>query len=303
MANETHSAIGLPSASRPHDRHLAGLMLAPAVLVLFGLSLYPLIFLLRVSLTTAEGAWTLAHFSRLFQDRFFGVALLQTFAYTGVALALEFGLGLGLALLLNRQLAFRRIFRATLLLPMLLPPVVVAVIWRLIYNPNFGLLNASLAALGIDTSNWLWIAGQKSALLSVILVDVWEWTPFMFLLLLAGLQSLPVEPYEAAKIDGASAWQTFRDITWPLLKPIVLVAVLLRILDLLRVFDQIFILTQGGPGFATETASLYIYRNAFRFFNFGYAAALSLALLALTTAVSLWLVRLLRGRALAPGTE
>ncbi|MFQ5926760.1 MAG: carbohydrate ABC transporter permease [Terriglobia bacterium] len=284
-------------AQSRHDRRLAWLMLAPALLVLFCLSFFPLIFSVRVSLTTSEGAWTLAQYARLFSDRFFGIALLQTFVYTLVALMLEFGLGLLLALLLNTQLTGRNLFRAILLLPMLLPPVVVAVIWRLIYNPNFGLINGSFKSLGVDTSGWMWIAGQKTALLSVILVDVWQWTPFMFLLLLAGLQSLPMEPYEAARIDGASSWQTFRDITWPLLKPTVVVAVLLRLLDLVRIFDQIFILTEGGPGFATETASLYIYRNAFRFFNFNYGAALSFVLLGLTTAVSLWLIRLLQGRA------
>jgi len=271
-------------------------MLTPAILVLLGLSLYPLIFSLRLSLTNSEGVWTLSQFERLLRDGLFGIALVQTFIYTLVALVLEFGLGLLLALLLNRELAGRKIFRAILLLPMLLPTVVVGIIWRLIYNPSFGLINGSFRALGIDTSGWLWLSGQKTALISVILVDVWQWTPFMFLLLLAGLQSLPVEPYEAAKMDGASAWQIFRDITWPALKPTVLVVVLLRILDLVRIFDQIFILTEGGPGFATETASLYIYRNAFRFFNLNYAAALSVILLALSTAVSLWLIRLLGKR-------
>lgn len=285
-----------------HDRQLAWLMLAPALLVLVCLSLYPLIRSVHLSLTTSEGTWTLAQYARLLADRFFGIALLQTFAYTLGALVLEFGLGLLLALLLHTQLAGRNVFRAILLLPMLLPPVAVAVIWRLIYNPNFGLINGSFKSLGVDTSGWMWIAGQKTALLSVILVDVWQWTPFMFLLLLAGLQSLPVEPYEAAKIDGASGWQTFRDITWPLLKPTVLVVLLLRVLDLVRIFDQIFILTEGGPGFATETASLYIYRNAFRFFNLNYAAALSFVLLALTTAVSLGLIRLLQRRAPAART-
>lgn len=286
----------MQTASSWHDRRLAWLMLAPALLVLFALSLYPLIFSVRVSVTTSAGGWTLRHFTRLFADRFFGIALAQTLVYTLAALVLELSLGLLLALLLNQELRGRNIFRSLFLLPMLLPPVVVAVMWRLLYNPNFGLINGTFKSFGVDTSSWMWIAGQKTALLSVILVDVWQWTPFMFLLLLAGLQSLPVEPYEAAKIDGASTWQMFRDITWPLLKPTVLVAVLFRLLDLVRIFDQIFILTEGGPGFATETASLYIYRTAFRFFNFGYAAALSFVLLALSTTVSLWLIRLLRGR-------
>ena len=132
------------------------------------------------------------------------------------------------------------------------------------------------------------------ALPSVILVDIWQWTPFMFLILLAGLQAIPQEPYEAAMIDGASAWQTFRDITLPLLKPAILIALLLRTMDLLRIFDQVFILTQGGPGFATETISLYIYKTAFRFFDFGYAAAMSFVLLILVNFISIGYIRFLR---------
>jgi multiple sugar transport system permease protein len=126
------------------------------------------------------------------------------------------------------------------------------------------------------------------------MVDVWQWTPFMFLVLLAGLQAIPQEPYEAALVDGSSSWQTFRHVTLPLLKPAILIALLLRTMDLLRVFDQIFILTEGGPGFATETISLYIYRAAFRFSDFGYAAAMSFVLLLLTNSVSLLYIRLLQ---------
>ena len=177
---------------------------------------------------------------------------------------------------------------------MLLPPVVVAVIWRLIYNPQFGVLNGMLRGFGMNTSALTWTSAEGSALASVILVDVWEWTPFLFLLLSAGLQALPQEPLEAARLDGASAWQTFRDIVVPLLKPVIVLAILLRAMDLLRIFDQIFILTQGGPGFATETVSLYIYRTAFRFFNFGYAAAMSFLGLALTIVFARSLMRVMR---------
>ncbi|PYT16679.1 MAG: hypothetical protein DMG59_09780 [Acidobacteria bacterium] len=130
----------------------------------------------------------------------------------------------------------------------------------------------------------------------MILVDIWEWTPFMFLLLSAGLQAIPPEPLEAARIDGAGPWQTFRDVTLPLLRPTILLALLLRAMDLVRIFDQIFILTQGGPGTATETVSLYIYRNAFRFSNYGYAAAMSFVLLAATILFSRGLMRLMRTR-------
>ncbi|MFQ5694597.1 MAG: carbohydrate ABC transporter permease [Terriglobia bacterium] len=266
------------------------LLLAPAVVLLLALTVYPLLYIVRISLHRLGPAGDtfvgLENFLRLLQDSFFHRALWQTLVFVVSALALELLLGLALALLLDSQLRARHFWRALFLLPMILPPVVVGVIWRLIYNPNFGVLNGFLGQLGLDTTRLTWLADPAVALAAVIAVDVWEWTPFVFLILLAGLQALPEEPYEAARIDGSSWWQTFRYITLPLLKPAILVALLLRTMDLIRIFDQVFILTQGGPGFATETVSLYIYKTAFRFFDFGYAAALSLVLLAATLVVS-----------------
>jgi len=276
------------------NRHAALPWVAPAMVVLIALSVYPMFYAVKVSLTNPSGAWTLANFTRLFQDRLFGVALVQTVVFTGAALAVEFFLGLTLALLIDSLTRGKSLFRAGMLVPMLLPPVVAAVAWRLIYNPQFGVLNGTLRRMGADTSGLTWTSGDASALASVILVDIWEWTPFLFLLLSAGLQAIPQEPIEAARIDGASAWQILRDVTLPLLKPTILLALLLRAMDLVRIFDQIFILTQGGPGTATETASLYIYRTAFRFSNFGYAAAMSFVLLVATMLFSRGLMRLLR---------
>src|SRR5678815_3891603 len=266
---------------------------APTVVLLLALSIYPLVYSVKVSLTGPAG-FSMANYTRLVQDRLFLQALAQTLLYTAVALAIEFVLGFALALLIDSLGRGRAFFRAGLLAPMLLPPVVVAVIWRLIYNPQFGVLNGTLRSLGIDTSALTWTSGEGGALASVILVDVWEWTPFLFLLLSAGLQALPQEPLEAARMDGASSWQVFRDVVLPLLKPVMTLAILLRTMDLMRIFDQIFILTQGGPGFATETVSLYIYRTAFRFFDFGYAAAMSFVLLALTNVISTIYIRLLQ---------
>lgn len=269
---------------------------APSVVVLLALSVYPLIFAVKVAMTDAAGSPTLANFTRLARDRVFAAAAAQTVALTLAALAIEFVLGLALALLVDSLGRARGMFRAAILVPMLLPPVVAAVAWRLIYNPQFGLLNGMLREFGFHTAALTWTNGENSALLSVILVDVWEWTPFIFLLLSAGLQAIPQEPLEAARIDGASFWQTFRDITLPLLKPAIVLALLLRAMDLVRIFDQIFILTQGGPGTATETVSLYIYRTAFRFSNFGYAAAMSFVLLLATVLFSRSLMRAMRVR-------
>lgn len=266
---------------------------APALVVLAALSIYPMIYLIEVSLTGSHG-FTISNYTRLFEDRLFRVAAGQTLLYAVVALTLEFFLGLALALLVDSLTRGRSLIRVGLLTPMLLPPVVAAVIWRLIYNPEFGVLNGTLRQLGINTANLTWTSGRNSAMLSVILVDVWEWTPFLFLLLTAGLQALPAEPLEAARVDGAGYWQTLRDVVLPLLKPVILLALLLRSMDLLRIFDQIFLLTQGGPGSATETISLYIYRTAFRFSNFGYAAAMSFVGLVVTLFAARGLMRLVK---------
>src|SRR5215207_2131984 len=287
------------NAQNKRELLLPALFLAPALAVLLSLSIYPLIYSVTISLQqeTAVGiTWGLGNFTRLFSDNFFWTALAHTFVYAAAALTCEFLLGLGLALLLNNQIRGRGFFRVSLLVPMMLPTVVVGVVWRLMLNPNFGAVNGTLKQFGIDTESLTWTASPKLAMLSVIAVDVWQWTPFVFLVLLAGLQAIPQEPYEAALIDGSSRWQTFRHVTLPLLKPSILIVLLLRTMDLLRVFDQIFILTEGGPGFATETISLYIYRAAFRFFDFGYAAAMSFVLLELTNIISAAYIRLLQAK-------
>ena len=273
------------------------LLVAPALAVLLALSIYPLLYSITISLqqeTAAGVVWTLAHFKRLITDNFFRTAMAHTFVYAIAALTCEFVIGLGLALLLNQQIRGRGLFRASLLVPMMLPTVVVGVVWRLMLNPNFGAINGTLKQLGVNTENLTWTASPRLAFIAVVAVDVWQWTPFVFLVLLAGLQAIPQEPYEAALIDGSSRWQTFRHVTLPLLKPAILIVLLLRTMDLLRVFDQIFILTEGGPGFATETISLYIYRTAFRFSDFGYAAAMSFVLLAVTNVVSVVYIKLLQ---------
>lgn len=278
------------------DRALPFLLIAPTLAVLVALSIYPLVYAIKVSFQTDTSSgvrWSLQNFSRLVSDQFFLSALAHTLVYAIIALTFEFLIGLGLAVLLNRQMRGRSFFRATLLIPMMLPPVVVGVVWRLMLNPNFGAINGTLKGLGANTESLTWTASPTLAFASIIAVDIWQWTPFMFLILLAGLQAIPDEPYEAALIDGSTPWQTFRNITLPLLRPAILIALLLRTMDLLRVFDQIFILTEGGPGSATETISLYIYRTAFRFSDFGYAAAMSFVLLLLTNSISLVYIRLL----------
>ncbi len=299
LSAESRPAVTSRGLGIGFDRTLGYALVAPSIAVLLALSIYPLINAVTISLHVTSGAasrWSLGNFARLLSDRFFLAALGHTLIYAAGALTIEFFLGLALAVLLNNKMRGRGFFRAGLLVPMMLPTVVVGVVWRLMLNPNFGVVNGTLKRLGLNTASLTWTSSPRLAMLSVIAVDVWQWTPFMFLILLAGLQAIPQEPYEAALIDGSSGWQTFRNVTLPLLKPAILVALLLRTMDLLRVFDQVFILTEGGPGFATETISLYIYRTAFRFSNFGYAAAMSFVLLIITNIISVFYIRVLQTR-------
>jgi multiple sugar transport system permease protein len=272
------------------DRNLRYILLAPTIVLLLALTIYPLVFAVAASLQTVNvrtGARSfvgLGNFAAIFTDDLFWNALKNTAIYTVSAVSLEFVLGMAFALILTEKFPGRRFYRTVFLTPMMLPPIVVAIIFKIIYMQQYGVANWLLGLVGIK--GMLWEAGPKTALFSLILVDIWEWTPFMFLILLAGLQAVPVEPFEAARVDGATWFQSFRHIAFPLITPAVLIAVILRLMDTLRIFDQVFVMTGGGPANATETMSLYVYQVGFRFFSVGYATAMSFVLLILTTLIS-----------------
>ena len=284
--------------SKWSEKNLKYLLIIPTVFLLIMLTVYPLIYAVIASfhvinIRTGENVFVgFKNFIEIFKDQYFWNAFKNTIIFTGVGVTIEFTLGLILALFLSSKIVGRNIFRSLLLSPMMLPPIVVAVIFKIIYIPEFGIINWLLGLFGIR--GILWEASVHTALPSLILVDIWEWTPFMFLILLAGLQSLPLEPYEAAVVDGASGSQIFRYITFPLLKPVIVIALLLRTMDTLRIFDQIFIMTGGGPANTTETLSLYIYRHGFRFYNIGYATAMSFLLLIFTVIISNFFIKFLK---------
>ncbi len=281
------------------ERHLRILMLAPAMLVLLALSIFPSVYMFVAAVTrispNPDLPWEFAgaeNFVRLLTDQQFHIGLRNTLVFTVSAVTIEFLLGLGLALLLDSYVRRLNVLKTLLMLPMMLPPVAVAITWKLIYEPQFGVLNEIMFNLGLPPQAW---AGDaRLAMLSLVIADVWQWTPFMFLLMLAGLASLPIEPYEAAAIDGASAWRQFRDLTLPFLKPVIAIALLLRIMDALRLFDLVFILTGGGPADRTKTLSLYIYQVAYRFADQSYAAAISPFVLFATVAFSTWFIKRMR---------
>lgn len=274
------------------------LLILPAIIILVGISMFPFVYCIYNSLhfydltKPARGIpWTGAtNYSLLIQDARFWHSLKITFYFVAAGVGIELALGYVIASLLNEVKA-RKVLLPLFLIPMIILPVVVGLIWRLMYDFTLGIINYLLRFAGFLPRPWL---GTGSlAMLSIIITDVWEWTPLMVLILLAGLQALPQEPYEAAKIDGAGMLDVLRYITLPMLKPIVLVAVLLRTMDAFKWFDTIYIMTSGGPGIATETASLYSYLIAFNFFNIGKGSAFSVFMIAIVIVFCTFYIRVL----------
>jgi len=275
------------------------LFIAPAFVTLFIILVYPLGYSFWLSFHD----WTLRTFRSgipyvglenyvsLLRNREFLNSIVTTATFMLGAITLEFLLGMGLALLLAHDLRGKRIYRSMILLPMMCTNVVVGLTWRLLYNYEYGSINYVLKLL--NTPPVAWLSDTSVVMVAVILVDVWNTSSFVALLLLAGLQSLPEEPFEAARIDGASAWQRFQYLTLPLLRPTILVALLWRIIDTFRIFDVIYLLTAGGPARLTETVSIYVYRYGFQVFDLGFAAAASYTMIFIMLIIALLLARMI----------
>ncbi len=276
---------------------LAHRMLVPLVVVLLAVLIYPLLFSAWISLHDYELTALqdvrfvgLRNYIALQGDGSFWNAMGNTLVFVFGAVALETLLGFGLALLLHRPNRYRDFFRAILLTPMFITPIAVGLMFRFLLNQQLGVIPYLLDKLGVQIDFF----GPGLALYSIILIDVWQWTPFMLLLLLAGLESLPAAPFEAARVDGASAWFTLRKVTLPLLKPVLLVALIIRGLDAFKVFEYIYAITRGGPGESTETILYHIYKVGFRFFRLGEAAAKAYVLIAITLILVMLLYRAMR---------
>jgi multiple sugar transport system permease protein len=276
--------------------------LAPLIALLGVIVAYPLGYSLWLSLTDKEitrqdvSFVGLDQYTGLIHNVDYGVAMRNTLVFVAAAVALELVIGLGLALALQRQRRARDLTRALLLTPMFVTPVAVGLMFRFLLNQQLGAIPAILGKLGLTVDFF----GPTLALPTIIAIDVWQWTPFMVLLLLAGLESLPRQPFEAARVDGASTWMTFRRVTLPLLRPVIAIAVLLRALDAFKVFEYVFATTRGGPGNATETIQYIIYRTGFQFFRLGEAAAMAFVLVAVVLMlVTVLYRRLMRQKAAA----
>ena len=283
------------------DKHVLIGFLLPTVVVLATISIYPTYYLISTSLTNRSMASATAlvqfiggrHYLDLLTDPYTFNALKVSVLFTLFTVGVSFTIGIGVAYLLSQDFmqkyAFVRIF---FIIPMVMAPVVIGLTWRIMLWPDFGIINALLGLVNLPQKGWLAQAG--TALPTVIFIDVWEWTPFVILVLLAGFQSLPKDPVEAAYVDGATSWQVFRHVSLPLLKPIILVVLLLRLIQAFQWADTIIVMTNGGPGVATQTVSFYTYQLAFVSFDVGRASAMAVMILIITILLSTALVRSLR---------
>lgn len=264
----------------------------PAVLILLGLNIFPLVFSLVMSfsnVSTENGlsltAATLANWSELLHDSTFWASIEFTVFLVAVAVTVEFLVGLGLALLLWRKIPGGAFFRVLFSIPMMLADVAIGFMFRMIFNEQYGPLDSILRSLHLP--NVLWLSSTTVAPISIVIMDVWQWTPLMFLLLLAGLQAIPDEALEAARIDGASGFRVIWDVVLPMLAPISVMAVFLRMLMAFTIFGNIYLLTGGGPGTSTTSTTLLAYFQGFQTFDISYGATISLALLLIVTVTAL----------------
>lgn len=277
------------------DRRLAWLLVAPALAVTAAVALFPLGWTLWESLHRHDlrMPWLgrpfvgLDNYVEILGDGRFWGAMLHTVFFTAVSVALELGLGLFLALALNQAFRGRGLVRAAVLIPWSIPTVVAALLWRFLFDAQAGIVNEILVGLGALDAPIVWFVRAATAWVPVILADVWKTTPFVALLLLAGLQNIDPALYEAAAVDGASPWRQLRSVTLPLLRPALAVALIFRTLDAFRVFDLIYVLTGGGPGTATEPIALYAFNALFSNLRFGYGAALSVIVFLVTFLLAL----------------
>ncbi len=273
------------------------ILLSPALAVLAVVTIVPFLFLFSTSLTPLNLArpttwWDfstpLANFVELLDDHRFLNSLGVQLRLSVFTVGFQLLLGLAAALLLNSRLRFLAAMRALFIIPMVLPPIVVAIMWKVLFTPDISVLNWVLGLLGLPQPAWL--AHPRLALPAIIIADVWEWFPFTLLMLLAALQMIPAEPLEAARIDGAGAWQVFRHVVLPLLRPAIVVTVLFRLIESVKAFPLIFVMTGGGPGTVTEATNYYAFLQGFNYSLIGYSAAISVVVLASVLAISYLIV-------------
>jgi multiple sugar transport system permease protein len=267
----------------------------PAVAVVGSVIVFPWVFTVWMSLQewTVGGARRfsgLANYMRLASDERFLTSVGHTLVYTFLAVVLPLIFGTFAALIFNSRLPFRGVLRGVFVMPMMATPVAVALVWTMMLHPQLGVLNYLLSLIGIGPQAWVF--SPSTVIPSLVLVETWQWTPLVMLIVLGGLAAIPAEPYESAEIDGANVLQRFRYITLPMIAPFLMVAVIIRTIDALKSFDIIYAITQGGPGTASETINLYLYSVAFAYYDVGYGSAIAVVFFAIVIALSLLMLHL-----------
>ena len=281
------------------EKALPWILLAPALFLLVVVTLYPLIYSIRLSLSEFDVATFSAgsfvgfkNYVAIFKDWRLWNSLKITSIYILFTIPTELILGFVIALLFNRKGRFITNIRSILIMPMMITPVAIAIIFKLMYQTEIGIINFILESIGLEKV--LWLGDVNIAIFSVGLIDIWQWTPFMFLIIFSGMRSLPIELYEAASIDRANYWQKMKYITIPLLKKVILTGLVLRFIDAIRSFDTIYVLTHGGPASSTDVLSILIYRTGFKNLNLDIAAGMSFLFLILVTLIVIFIfIRLL----------
>lgn len=279
------------------ERNLRILFPLPAIVFIGMLMVFPILYTLYLSFTNwnltsgMEPAFVgINSYLRVFSEPRFLHALGRTFTFTAFAVAFEVVLGVVVALILNRAFIGKSLAKLLLLLPLVATPVAVGIVFNLFYDPTIGLLNFALNALGLPQGRW--VSSEHTVIASLVLVDVWQWTPMITLIVLAGLAGLSEEPVEAARVDGASEWQILRYVTIPMVMPVILTAMILRLIDALKTFDIIFAMTGGGPGYASETLNIMGFKYSFEYFRMGQSSVILVALFLVVLICSLGIMKL-----------
>ena len=268
---------------------------APGTVVIACVIVFPWLFTLWMSLhewkVGGDHAFVgFANYAKLFTDERFLESVWRTIWFTALATIIPIGLGLWAALTFHRHFKFRGVLRTIFVMPMMATPVAVALVWTMMFHPQLGVLNYLLSLVGI--APFAWVYHPSTVIPTLVMVEVWHWTPLVMLIVLGGLAGLPTDPYDSALIDGATRWQMIRFITWPLILPYVMIALVIRTIDSLKVFDTISVISQGGPGTASETINYFLYLQAFQFYNLGYASAVVVIFFSLIIALSMALLML-----------
>jgi len=261
----------------------------PAMVTILAVIVFPWFFTIAVSLLdwkspTSFSFVGLENYRELLRDARFGQSIVTTLIFTLLAVLLPILVGTLAALAFNERFAMRGLIRGIFILPMMATPVAISLVWTMMFHPQLGVLNYLLSLVGLPPSEWVY--SPRTVIPTLILVEVWHWTPLVMLIVLGGLSQLPREPYEAAEIDGAGYWTQFRFITLPLILPVLMVAIIIRTIDALKTFDTIYVIIDGGPGTASETINIFLYKQAFAYIKLGYASTVAIVFFAIIIALS-----------------